>query len=115
MHQLGDKELRGLVIEETGEGNESNVVTLVVSCIKAIKQFAKNPEAVTEKPVDAPPTNLAIPVDQQRSRQEQPERPEQVRMNLGYTINLNLPPTSDVAVFNAIFKSLKEHLLTGHS
>jgi hypothetical protein len=32
-------------------------------------------------------------------------------MNLGYTINLNLPATTDVAVFNAIFKSLKEHLL----
>jgi hypothetical protein len=32
-------------------------------------------------------------------------------LNLGYTINLHLPPTSDVAVFNAIFKSLREHLL----
>lgn len=32
-------------------------------------------------------------------------------LNLGYTINLNLPATSDPAVFNAIFKSLKEHLL----
>jgi hypothetical protein len=31
--------------------------------------------------------------------------------NLGYTINLNLPATSDAAVFDAIFKSLKEHLL----
>jgi len=32
-------------------------------------------------------------------------------LHLSYTINLNLPATSDVAVFNAIFKSLKEHLL----
>src|SRR5262245_38499657 len=32
MHQLGDKELRGLVIEETGEGEDSNVVPLIVSC-----------------------------------------------------------------------------------
>ena len=32
-------------------------------------------------------------------------------IRLGYTINLNLPQTSDIAVFNAIFKSLKEHLL----
>src|ERR1043165_9349193 len=28
MHQLGDKELRGLVIEATGESQESNVVTM---------------------------------------------------------------------------------------
>jgi hypothetical protein len=32
-------------------------------------------------------------------------------LNLSYTINLNLPETSDVEVFNAIFKSLKENLL----
>lgn len=32
-------------------------------------------------------------------------------VTLGYTINLHLPPTSDIAVFNAIFKSLREHLL----
>jgi hypothetical protein len=33
-------------------------------------------------------------------------------LNLAYTINLNLPATSDQAVFNAIFKSLKENLLS---
>jgi hypothetical protein len=32
-------------------------------------------------------------------------------MNLSYTINLNLPATSDISVFNAIFKSLKENML----
>ena len=37
--------------------------------------------------------------------------PQSVGLRLGYTINLNLPATTDVAVFNAIFKSLKEHLL----
>jgi hypothetical protein len=37
--------------------------------------------------------------------------PKKIGFNLGYTINLNLPATSDPAVFNAIFKSLKEHLL----
>ena len=30
-------------------------------------------------------------------------------IRLGYTIHLNLPATTDIAVFNAIFKSLKEH------
>jgi len=32
-------------------------------------------------------------------------------MNLSYTINLNLPATTDIKVFDAIFKSLREHLL----
>jgi hypothetical protein len=48
------------------------------------------------------------------------EMPAEVRpptvnggLNLSYTINLNLPETSDVEVFNAIFRSLKDNLLRG--
>lgn len=32
-------------------------------------------------------------------------------LGLSYTINLNLPATTEIEVFNAIFKSIKEHLL----
>lgn len=113
MHELGDKELRGLVIEETGESNDSNVVGLVVSCIKAIKKFASWSE---EQETEGDDTREAASVATQPELRRQdhpspPPGPQQLRMNLGYTINLNLPATSDVAVFNAIFKSLKEHLL----
>jgi len=38
-------------------------------------------------------------------------RSEDVDLRLSYTINLVLPKTDDPAVFNAIFKSLKENLL----
>jgi hypothetical protein len=37
------------------------------------------------------------------------EPPEGIR--LSYTINLNLPATTEIEVFNAIFKSLRENLL----
>lgn len=33
------------------------------------------------------------------------------RLGISYTINLNLPATNDIEVFNAIFKALKENLL----
>lgn len=33
------------------------------------------------------------------------------QLGIGYTINLNLPATTDIEVFNSIFKSLKEHIL----
>jgi hypothetical protein len=39
------------------------------------------------------------------------ESRDDLRLNLAYTINLVLPKTDDVAVFNAIFKSLRENLL----
>jgi len=109
MHELGDKELRGLVIEETGEGQDSNVVTLVVSCIKAIKKYAKWTSTAAE---ETPHKALVPPTE---TKEDTPPKPERLSrtlgMNLGYTINLNLPATTDVAVFNAIFKSLKENLL----
>jgi hypothetical protein len=35
------------------------------------------------------------------------------RFGLSYTINLNLPATTEIEVFNAIFKSLRENLLRG--
>ncbi len=33
------------------------------------------------------------------------------KLGISYTINLNLPATTDIEVFNSIFKSLKENLL----
>jgi len=109
MHELPDDKLKGLVIEETGEEQDSRVVGLIVTCIKNLKKYAKwTPvpvEEKTEKPqLPAPAGDDGLP----------PGRDQMVRtlgMNLSYTINLNLPATTDVAVFNAIFKALKEHLL----
>jgi len=39
------------------------------------------------------------------------ERPPTHRPSLHYNIEIHLPATKDVEVFNAIFKSLREHLL----
>lgn len=111
MHQLGDKELRGLVIEETGESEDSNVVNMVVSCIKIIKKFVTEHVAEGKPPSSPTPTTRVEQSEQEGPTQPLARHPQRLRMNLGYTINLNLPATSDVAVFNAIFKSLKEHLI----
>lgn len=57
-----------------------------------------------------------IPSENTPTAKEEPKPPiitGTTRLGLSYTINLNLPPTTDVNVFNAIFKSLKEHLLNG--
>jgi hypothetical protein len=111
MHKLSDDDLKGLVVEETGAEQDSAVASLVIACIKYLKKFAKwdaAPEAerietsdIVEKPVVS-----AIPAASSSSA-----APQRLGLNLGYTINLNLPATSDPAVFSAIFKALKEHLL----
>lgn len=113
MHQLPDDKLRGLIIEETGQGEDSKVVSLVLACIKAVKKFADWHQPELEKRQDPPPLILA---NQQNGGEAASPPPsssssDKVGLNLSYTINLNLPATSDIAVFNAIFKSLKENLL----
>jgi hypothetical protein len=110
MHQLSDDKLQGLVVEETGGAADSSAVKFTTSCIKNLKTLASF-DAVDE------PTPLApVPAPQHErqegsGRQKDNGRGSGLGLNLGYTINLNLPATSDPKVFDAIFKSLKEHLL----
>lgn len=114
MHELSDSQLRGLIIEETGQSHDSNSVALIFSTIKAIKKAAdfSNRENVEDiEPINFPAP--AIPLTNQNP-QSPHLKSQELGFNLSYTINLNLPATSDIAVFNAIFKSLKENLLKGN-
>lgn len=108
MHKLSDEELKGLVVEETGAEQESSVVALVITCIKQLKKFAKWDTApIEEKPIAEKPLSTTV----QQNQTLPSASSHQLGLNLGYTINLNLPATSDPAVFNAIFRALKDHLL----
>jgi hypothetical protein len=116
MHELSDEKLKGLIIEETGLSHDANPVALIFSAIKALKKFADFSSAASEESgkkdiVEHAPQiqNLSpnFPTIQENN--------QELGFNLSYTINLNLPATSDIAVFNAIFKSLKENLLKGQA
>jgi hypothetical protein len=110
MHELNDSDLLGLVVEETGEAHDSNPVKLTVSCIKHLKTFANFTSNSTERESsEISKEEKQQLVEMLPRRDEQPKR--QLGFNLGYTINLNLPATSDAAVFDAIFRSLRENLL----
>ena len=127
MHQLSDDKLRGLIIEETGSAEDAAPVNMILSCIKTLKKHAKW-SAATENTVVADADSLqslkllAKDVDKAAglangnsngADSSGQSKDTAVGLNLSYTINLNLPATSDIAVFNAIFKSLKENLLKG--
>jgi hypothetical protein len=104
VHNANDKDLKGLIVQATGAEADSRTVQLTIGAFKALKAFADF-EAATGDP------------DSVRDTPESGNTPgEQATglpggINLGYTINLHLPSTSDIAVFNAIFRSLKEHIL----
>ncbi len=108
VHALKDKELKGMVLEILGCDQESQVLDYTVRTFKNLKSFAKFNETV--KP-DEKTSDQVIALPKPGDEQEEPVPMRKIGMNLSYTINLNLPATPDIAVFNAIFKSLKENIL----
>lgn len=116
-YKLTQEKLKNLVVEVTGKAKDSGSVRAISASFKACNDLAdfevlspaaEDPEAiVTPVGQDLDEKSLA-PQDQMHL----PNIPSDIKMAFGYTINLNLPNTDDPKVFNAIFKALKEHLLT---
>jgi hypothetical protein len=107
-HDLDKKAFKGLVMEATGESHDSGRVERIVSTFfnaKTLADFEANLSQVNEKPTQDLKTDIvAAPAKESSSRKG-------VSLGLNYTINLVLPKTDDPAIYNAIFKSLKENLL----
>jgi len=113
MHTLSEANLKGLIIEETGADESGSTVKLIAKCIQAINAFAKHDTTSQDSKSEQKETHPPAP-GEQNPQIPPPLRQQQngVGMNLSYTINLNLPATTEIAVFNAIFKSFKENLLS---
>lgn len=110
-YDLSDKDLLALIVQVTGAESDSAVAKYTLYTFKQLKAYAnfeKGEEDLSEKP-DTHQNQLQVNVQPQTTL---PPGAGKVGLNLSYTINLNLPATTDQAVFNAIFKSLKEHLLS---
>jgi hypothetical protein len=115
-----------LVNEITGLERDSVVGKAVVGTFFTLKDgadFESKPgeESVESNRVQMPDPQAAQPLAPPASTptrqpvppqfQTSPPQSDGVEFRVGYTINLNLPETTNPDVFNAIFKSLKEHLL----
>jgi hypothetical protein len=110
VHDLPDDEVRGLVVSATGLDAGSRLVDAICGTLKALKSFATFDGEEDDEPQSPDPPNVSLthtPVPIQPTG----ERDNGIGMNLSYTINLNLPSTTDINVFNAIFTSLRENLL----
>jgi hypothetical protein len=107
VHNANDKDLKGLIVQVTGLEEDSKLVPSMVASFKTLRDFADF-DAVASEDLDRQDGS-----DDGNDLGNQGQRLTlaQGNLRLGYTINLNLPATTDIAVFNAIFKSLREHLL----
>lgn len=105
VHDLPDKEIIGLIVQSTGLEADSKTVKAILGSFKSLKDFASFEEQEEDTEDDK--------VDDKVLDTDEHKRTGKLTQKLGisYTINLQLPATSDITVFDAIFKSLKEHLL----
>jgi hypothetical protein len=109
-HSLNKNDLSGMVAEVTGLETDSKSLAAIVQSFLTLKKFA-----------DFTPQGAATPeVAEAAAVANAPVGPgglpnatsgQSRGLALAYTINLILPNTTEIAVFDAIFKSLREHLL----
>jgi hypothetical protein len=111
-YEANDADLKALIIQVTGAASDSSAVTQTLGTLKKLVSYADfrgapaEDQTARQSPPALPPADTPQPPPAPR------ENAQSLGLNLAYTINLNLPATSDQAVFNAIFRSLKEHLLS---
>lgn len=99
---LSAEELKGKFATLTGK--DQAVVAKMASTFKALAalaDFKKAAEAAPSKPAEEPVESPAL----------EQVTPRPASLAFAHTIYINLPATRDVAVYDAIFKSIREHLL----
>jgi hypothetical protein len=105
-HDLPREKFKNLVVEVTGLEPDNQTVAAIVGTFQNLKAYANfDQPAPTGKVTVLDKTEPVTPPATSRVTNNSSG------LNLSYTINLNLPETTDVEVFNAIFRSLKENLL----
>lgn len=104
-HKLSDADLKGLIVQVTGAEKNSSVVGHTANTFKKLRAAA---DFDAGSPAQSPTPET--PSETPRPAASRPLKAGGV--NLAYTINLHLPPSTNPEVYNALFKSLREHLLS---
>ncbi|MHC5933870.1 DUF5343 domain-containing protein [Nostoc sp.] len=106
-HKINKDKLIAKLKALTGAGDDDTIISTVASTFIELRNLASFDEeqdiiGTSVSPKKSEPENVELP----HSR-----KARQASLGVSYMINLNLPATTDIEVFNAIFKSLKEHIL----
>lgn len=106
-HKLSDDRLRDIIIEITGLTKNDPITSAIFGTFNAFNQFSKGASDSSPDPVSDTKGQKA---GREESGTDEP-RSSSRQFNLVNTINVVLPETTDVQVYNAIFRSIRENLL----
>lgn len=104
-HKLPDDRIRDIVVEITGLKKSDSIVSSIVGTFNAFNEYAKEAPENSGDVKDAQETTISSKdVNETQSTKDR-------NFNLVNTIKIVLPETTDVQVYNAIFKSIRENLV----
>tara|TARA_R110002020_G_scaffold173061_2_gene363721 strand:+ start:2892 stop:3539 length:648 start_codon:yes stop_codon:yes gene_type:complete len=112
-NDLDRKNFTKLISEITGNPHDNSTVKNIVSSFFLAKDFAdfEKKSSGSELSADIPNEQQSLQIQPQIRETASQSTKRNLNLGLSYTINLVLPKTDDPAIYNAIFKSLKENLL----
>ncbi|MFC1720730.1 DUF5343 domain-containing protein [Patescibacteria group bacterium] len=112
-HQLDKKGLVDVVATVTGAAkDDAAVVALVGTFLELIKFATFDVSDIPEEMGDTEDEEVG---NENKDFGTEYRGKGNVKLGISYTINLNLPATTEIKVFDAIFKSLKKNLLDNRS
>lgn len=106
IYEASDDDIKGAISRVTGK--EAKDVTRIASTFKALCNVAKFDEMKKEE------DKLEL---EQNEKTEENENNQALQLSVAppefhYNIQIHLPATTDISVYNAIFKSIKDNLMT---
>lgn len=112
-HDLSRTDFTKLVTDTTGLAHDNQIVKAIVSTFFNAKEFAdfeaNSNVQITENINEV--NNFQKSEIETNEHMHKTVRKKQIDLGINYTINLVLPKTDDPAIYNAIFKSLRDNLL----
>lgn len=103
-HKADENQLRDLISEVTGLPSNDTIVKYIFNTFETIKKYVDEDTKAPSKPDKETQNEQSKNTDLELNNMNS-------NLGLSYHINIVLPETSDITVFNAIFKSLKSNLL----
>jgi hypothetical protein len=108
-YKLDKKELQSKLKSLLGTAEDDANISAAASTFLELSKLAQWGAAPMRRQKEPP--EIVDDAGPERKREHEQKQPFGGRLGLSYTINLNLPATTEIEVFNAIFKSLRENLL----
>lgn len=113
-YKLSEEEVKNKLRTLTQGKNSDNVLSLMAKTFRALSSYASWTTKKVDKPIPKA-TATTPPIPQVNNLPEEATSENATddlrRLGLHYNIQIHLPETRDSAVYDALFKSLKEHLL----